>query len=196
MEIACRDYAPLPGTKRCTDYQAGGTCARPDRFVCEEWARANGYPVVTPSTDPAPGATASSGPAEVARSRPRPMPDLFGHGSREPSAAPAREPVSPASPPKPRMLAPASAAPSDPATHPATRGLTTADIEAFKALGVEVCLCSDTFGEVWLVPQRTGKARTELTPENAATVCRVIDALPGARVTTIHPIDRKQEARA
>ena len=190
MEILCRDYAPLHGTKRCNDYQAGGTCARPDRFVCEEWARANGYPVVRPS----PAANVTSGPADVARARR--LPDLFGHRSSEPSVVAARGPVPAATTPKPRAIAPESPEPREGGTPPAPRGLTTADIEAFKALGVQVCLCSDAFGEVWLVPQRTGQARTELTPENAATLCRVIDALPGARVTTIHPIVHKQEASA
>jgi hypothetical protein len=63
------------------------------------------------------------------------------------------------------------------------RGLTTDDIDSFKALNIEVCLKSETFGEMWLVPSYTGKNRQELTPEHAATICRVLQAFPGSKIT-------------
>jgi hypothetical protein len=44
------------------------------------------------------------------------------------------------------------------------RGFTTEDIESFKALGVEVLLHSETYGDVWLVPAYTGRERKEITP--------------------------------
>ncbi|MBM4777540.1 MAG: hypothetical protein GQE15_07530 [Archangiaceae bacterium] len=62
------------------------------------------------------------------------------------------------------------------------RGFTSDDIASFKALGVEVRLRSETYGEVWLVPAYTGQPRKELTPEHAATVLRVLEAFPGSRV--------------
>lgn len=65
---------------------------------------------------------------------------------------------------------------------PELTGLTSADIESFRALGVEVRLRSETYGEVWLVPAYTGQARKELTPEHAATVLRVLEVFPGSQV--------------
>lgn len=64
----------------------------------------------------------------------------------------------------------------------APRGLTTADFESFKALGVEVRLRSNTYGEFWLVPAYTGQPRKELTLEHAAAVLRVLEAFPGSQV--------------
>lgn len=86
----------------------------------------------------------------------------------------------------------AAPAPPEPAPAPRTteqshaeaapRGLTTADFESFKALGVEVRLRSDTYGEFWLVPAYTGQPRKELTLEHAAAVLRVLEAFPGSQV--------------
>jgi len=66
------------------------------------------------------------------------------------------------------------------------RGFTTEDIESFKALGVEVCLQSESFGELWLVPAYTGQPRRELTPEHLATVLHALSVFPGSRVTGFH----------
>ena len=67
---------------------------------------------------------------------------------------------------------------------PPLRGLTTEDIEGFKALRVEVCLSSEAFGEVWLVPKYTEHDRKEITPEHAATISRVLEAFPGSKVVS------------
>lgn len=64
----------------------------------------------------------------------------------------------------------------------APRGITTADFESFRVLGVEVRLRSDTYGEFWLVPAYTGPPRKELTLEHAAAVLRVLEAFPGSQV--------------
>jgi hypothetical protein len=94
----------------------------------------------------------------------------------------------PEEPPKPKPAASAMTAVSArPASEPTIdvdqlRGFTTADIESFKALGVEVQLHSDTYGELWLVPAYTGKPRKEITPEHAATVMRVLSVFPGSHV--------------
>lgn len=71
------------------------------------------------------------------------------------------------------------------------RGLTTEDIDGFKALGVTVLLRSASCGDVWLVPAYTGRDRQELTPEHAATIARVLSVFPGSHVVsfekTTHP---------
>ena len=64
------------------------------------------------------------------------------------------------------------------------RGCTTADIESFKALGVEVLLHSETYGDVWLVPAYTGRERKEITPEHAATLARVMSVFPGSHIVS------------
>jgi hypothetical protein len=77
------------------------------------------------------------------------------------------------------------------------RGYTTEDIESFKKLGVEVCLSSESFGELWLVPEYTGHDRKELTPEHAATISRVLEAFPGSRVVSFEKSPKpKKEADA
>lgn len=84
-----------------------------------------------------------------------------------------RAPASPSSP-KPLPVVPAL---------PKFRGLTTDDIERFQRLALEVCIYSDELGDIWVVPAYTGSAsRTEVTPEDLATVARVLNAFPGSRV--------------
>jgi hypothetical protein len=61
-------------------------------------------------------------------------------------------------------------------------GLRPEDFASFRELGVEVCIRTAHMGDVWLVPARTGLDRQELTPEQAATLCRVVDAFPGSEV--------------
>jgi hypothetical protein len=64
------------------------------------------------------------------------------------------------------------------------RGLTTEDIESFKALGVEVCLRSEELGELWIVGEYSGRDRREISIDHAAVICRVVEAFPGSRVTS------------
>lgn len=45
--IECPYYAPVTGTRRCESYVDGGTCQRPDQFVCVEWQRANARAAAT-----------------------------------------------------------------------------------------------------------------------------------------------------
>jgi len=91
--------------------------------------------------------------------------------------------------------APATEQPED---LPLPRGLTTEDLESFKALGVEVCLQSEALGEVWLVPERTNQPRKEITPELAATLWQVLAAFPGSRVVALNsmrePAGSQEEA--
>jgi hypothetical protein len=39
MTITCPHYAPPQGEKRCNNYNADGTCKRPDEFACTEWLK-------------------------------------------------------------------------------------------------------------------------------------------------------------
>ena len=163
--ITCEKYTRGEG-KRCAHYASNGACLRDDEFMCVEWLKANGskparaLPVVTEPPKP------------IAR-------DLFGNPLPEVAAPPSTpKPSTPASIAKPE----ADAKPTVDVDQ--LRGFTTEDIESFKALGVEVLLHSETYGDVWLVPAYTGQPRKELTPEHAATIARVLSVFPGSHIVS------------
>jgi len=166
----CTHYDALPGSKRCRHYVERGACALPTEFMCVEWMKANGQ-------GPAPKPAA---PAPVQPERPRPVEeqprDLFGHPLAPPPAVvPAKpKPVEPKRPTEPEATVDLDQ----------LRGVTTEDIESFKALGVEVLLHSETYGDVWLVPAYTGRERKEITPEHAATLARVMSVFPGSHIVS------------
>ena len=166
-EITCRRYDAVPGTKRCKHYLKGGACSLPDEFMCVEWLKANGHHVPA-SLPPVEGLAAAEQPAVEAR--PVVDRDLFGL------------------PVPPRPAKPATAADRDePARDeaPVVRNLTDEDVASFKALGVQVCLATADCGEIWLVPEYTGRDdRKELSVRDAATLAAVCSAFPGARVTS------------
>jgi hypothetical protein len=170
--ITCEKYTRGDG-KRCIHFQQGGSCALPDEFLCTEWQKHNGpnkrtLPVVAPAPVAGP-------PDPVAR-------DLFGNPLPE-VAAPARAPKP--STPAPIALAPKPAPDVQSAVDvDQLRGFTTEDIESFKALGVEVLLHSECYGDVWLVPAYTGRERKEITPEHAATLARVMSVFPGSHIVS------------
>ena len=173
--FTCSNYDPLPGGKRCRSYLDGGACALPGELQCTEWLRANGQ-----------GAVAVQSPTPAAPEQPRQVEpqqhDLFGKPVRsQPAAAPVKAKAKPDEPKRAVEPEPEPTAEPDP-----FRGLTTEDLESFKALGVEVCLRSEALGEVWLVPERTGQDRKEITPELAATIVRVGSAFPGSRVVALN----------
>ena len=68
--------------------------------------------------------------------------------------------------------------------------MTTNDITSYKALNVEVCIESESFGQLWLVPRYTGQDRLELTPEHVATICILLSLLPGCRVIAFNKITK------
>ncbi|AKF80111.1 hypothetical protein MFUL124B02_08670 [Myxococcus fulvus 124B02] len=168
--VTCEAYVRGEG-KHCFHYRTGGRCTLPSvGGTCTEWLKVNRQPrpprdvaappVLAPPTKAAPVAV-----------------DLFGHplpesDSKKPAPAPASKPA-PAPSPDVKGLA-----------AQALRGLTDEDIASFKALNAEVCFRSESYGEVWLVPDYTGQARKELTPEHAATLVRVLSAFPGSRVVS------------
>ena len=172
--LTCPRYEAQPGEKRCRHYVQGGACALPDEFMCVEWLKANGH-AVPPVTQPA----AEAPKPDQTQPAPKGTTDLFGKPLPvPPPAASANKPFA--------VVAPSVGATCGPEAEvrPPLRGLTTEDIESFKALGVEVCMRSEAFGEVWLVPDYTGRDRKEITPEHAATLCRVLDAFPGSQVVS------------
>ena len=179
--FTCPHYDPLPGGKRCRSYLDGGSCALPGELQCREWLRVNGHGAV--EVEPAHSAV---------ESEPEPAPqqgDLFGHAPPAPPR-PAPVPVQVAAE-QPSRPVPGTVQEPGPPPEPAPalaedrlRGVTTEDIESFKALGVEVCFTCPA-GEVWLVPEPTGLPRRELTPEHAATIVQVLAAFPGSRVVSL-----------
>jgi hypothetical protein len=159
--ITCEKYVRSEG-KRCRHYLANGGCALPDELMCVEWLKLNDH-------RPPP-----------ARPEPASAKDLFGNPVPPPPAS--SKPKVTDSPSSPEPVADAGSDPVAVARSP-LRGLTTEDVASFKALGVEVCLHSEAYGELWLVPAYTGQLRKEITPEHVATIARVLDAFPGSRVT-------------
>ena len=188
-KITCPRYDPVPGTKRCKHYLKGGACALPDEFMCVEWLKANGHHVppplpplapveAEPPSEPAPTPTPAP-PSPPTQPRPgRTERDLFGAPVRpRPAARSSREPE-PASTERSRPE-------PDPRDVPVVRNLSDEDIASFKALNVEVCLATEDCGEIWLVPEYTGRAdRKEISARDAATLAAVCSAFPGARVTS------------
>ena len=159
--ITCEKYVRGEG-KRCRHYLPNGGCALPDEFLCSEWVKLNGHR--PPPTSPEPASAK----------------DLFGNPVAPPLASSKPTVADPTSSPQPVAAGPE---PEAPEANSPLRGLTTEDIETFKALRVEVRLHSEALGEIWLVPTYTGQARKEITPEHVATIAQVVDAFPGSRVT-------------
>lgn len=174
--ITCEKYT-RGESKRCIHFQQGGTCALADEFLCTEWAKVNGYgkralPVLEARPEVAPVAMP---PKPIAR-------DLFGNPLPEVSPPPTSKA---STPPAPIVLAPKPDADAQPAVDvDQLRGFTTDDIESFRALGVEVLLHSETYGDVWLVPAYTGRDRKEITAEHAATLARVMSIFPGSNIVS------------
>ena len=168
--FTCPKYTRGEG-KRCVHYLVNGGCALPDEFMCVEWMKANRQGPAAPSV-----ATAAE-PSQQRTAAPQ-QHDLFG----PPQVLPVAEPPTALRPEEPkRPIDPVPLNDLEP-----LRGLTAEDIESFKALGVEVCLRSQALGEVWLVPERTGQPRKEITPELAATIVRVTSAFPGSAVVALN----------
>ncbi|WP_394845158.1 hypothetical protein LZC95_50050 [Pendulispora brunnea] len=168
--ITCPKYVRLGESKRCAHYVANGSCALPDEFMCSEWLKSNGHAsarAAEPRSLPVVDASAATPPASVER-------DLFGNPVvRAPVALTASPPASPS-----RLRADVPAVDFE-----LLRGLSDADLASFRANGLEVCIQSDAFGEIWLVPEYTGAERKEITPESAATILRVLAVFPGSCVT-------------
>lgn len=139
--------------------------------MCVEWLKANGQ--VPASATP-----------QAAKPAVAPQVDLFGHPIPARTTPPDRSAKD--------IRPPASLTPSlDEAPRPPLQRIPDEEIASFKALGVEVCLQSDAIGEVWLVPEYTGRDRKEITPEHAATLRLIVDAFPGARVVAFDKVRKE-----
>ncbi len=181
--ITCERYLRGEG-KRCAHYVSNGACSLPDEFMCVEWLKVN--EPGPPPAEPRPAPAVAPDPPSVAGV----VRDLFGNPVPEVKAPAAKALPSTSAP----MSAPLIPEPS-PIDISRLRGFTTDDIESFKALGVEVCLQSESIGELWLVPAYTGQPRRELTPEHLATVLHALSVFPGSRVTAFHPPIKPGPAR-
>jgi hypothetical protein len=198
--ITCPHYEAIPGRKHCRHYLDNGACSLPTEFMCVEWMKANGYLVEDVAREPV-VATPQDSIRQALASSPL---DLFGNPNPDYRPAPPKGTASipstmaPSRRASPRRVegtrsVPSPAEPTNASQPSPQRGLTTADIESFKALGVEVCLSSEAFGEVWLVPAYTGRDRKEITPVHAATICRVVEAFPGSRVVSFEKTPKTDE---
>ena len=125
--------------------------------------------------------------------------DLFGNPNPDYRPAPPKGTASvpstraPSRQPSPREVegtrsVPSPAEPTDTSQPSPQRGLTTADIESFKALGVEVCIESEAAGQIWLVPAYTGADRKEISVEHAGTLATICSVFPGARVVSFEKL--------
>lgn len=169
--FTCPHYSPKSGSKRCEHYLQNGACNRGDEFMCVEWLKANEQKTNQPEeTQLKPASTDHKN--DVDR-------DLFGNPLPPKPKAEIK-----AQPPK-ATLAPTEPRPME---APLVRNLTDEEIASFKALGVEVCINTDEAGEIWLVPEYTGKDRKEITVEHAATLSMVCAAFPGAKVSSFEKL--------
>lgn len=181
QKFTCPHYSPLPDSRRCRNYLDNGACSRPDELMCSEWLKANGQAVQE-----------KAAPAERSEPGQKKPTDLFGNPLPPPPAEkPGKKETRPViHPARPTMF---DSEKQEEEQGPPLRGLTTEDIESFKALRVEVCIESESIGQVWLVPEYTGQDRKEITPEHLATLCRVHEAFPGSRVLSFEKLSKNQE---
>jgi hypothetical protein len=174
MTYSCLKYETLPDSKRCIHYVDGGTCTLPGRFICEEWERANAGKLVPKSAmQPLPAKPKKTLPP------PREAFSLIVQDSKPVKKAPARQSISTSA----TLTDPEQVAVDLPERAPLAP-IPATDIEAFKALGVEVQL--DVGGtHIALVPEYTAADRIELSIEHAATLRRLLDVFPGARIAKL-----------
>lgn len=193
--ITCPDWEPIDltkPTKLCRYYlkptgdEIRGLCELPKNFSCLEWDKANPSHVRTPPqptrppSDPSPLA---SGP-EGARQGTFPVylgppaPETAG-GSKTAKREPRRLPLH---------------ALPEVATSDLLVSITQEQVQQLEETGLEVQLTSESplIGEVWLVPQRTQKDRTELTFQDCATLRMIADILPGSRVVAIQKAEKEE----
>ena len=66
-----------------------------------------------------------------------------------------------------------------PAVARSRRPLTAANVEDFRALGVEVHIRSKKHGDIYLVPERTGASRFEILPEEMRILSLAVERFNG-----------------
>ena len=127
--------------------------------------------------------------------------DLFGFPNpdyRPPKAegaAPKPAVAEPTSPPSPTPAVPPPRRDPEPTEdRPMPAGLTEEAIASFDAAGIEAQFTVPDLGEVWLVSERTGQDRFELTARDLAGLARVVTVFDGARVVSIEKAPRMAPA--
>ena len=197
--VTCPHYLS-DGTRRCRHYGDGGTCGRKDGFMCTEWLRVNGRSVpdgpgdaalagaTRDATPPTPPTAAGDGQhadrtTRVVGTGAPVVRDLFGHPVK---VAPATGGggQTPTAPTAPRRESRGS---TD--VHLA-RKVTDEEVASFRALGVEACIAA-AGGEVWLVPDYTGRTdRQELRIDHGLLLAAVCAAFPGSRILKLEAAAR------
>ncbi len=176
--IACPHYRPTAGSPRCLDYEAEGSCARPDTVVCVEWLRANRR---DPSRRDPPRPTQ---PCLFDVVEPRPARSKAPPGRRRRLDAPQELPAASAIAPTERVPLP-EPDPWAAFVEKHARGevinrairptpITDGDVASFRALRTAVGIPVAGQDPVWLVPEYTDRARIELRADHFATLVRVL----------------------
>ena len=185
-QILCPEYEAKEGSKRCRHFAENRSCALLAHPVCEEWLRRNaGKPIPNESSAIFVAQNEAYRCAVVEGLYFRPgwkakMLDTL-------TAFPVRATPSPtlSSPALPPVSTKPPQATETPVAACEVTGLPNEiEVASFKALGVEVCIVSETLGELWLVSNYTAnETRKEITLEHLLTLCRLIAAFPGCRVS-------------
>lgn len=190
-------------------------CRRPDRLVCIEWTRRNMHLVVANEYRPElPSLVRDAirdprllqpSPSDIF-GHPNPAYDLVDFPTRKPpqTVSPPSPPVdrdlfgNPVPKPNPQKRAQPKATPpcaaslawqkaenaSSVASNPIP-GFSPNEIVRFRKRSIEVCIESEKLGDVWIVPAHTQAQRTEIMPEDLATIARVLDTFPGSELISV-----------
>ena len=180
-EITCANYTPLENSRRCKYYGTNGACSIPENFMCTEWLKLNSNTQGDKQVD-----RNKANGSKVATSK---QTNGFTLTNPKPELRPIKEKVEDKRTFKRRgnadLLDAADQRPLD------AWSLKPADIESFKALGVEVCF---EYGaeKIWLVSVYSERDRNEITPDHLATLCQLLQAFPGAHITSFKKANFKK----
>lgn len=186
-----------PSCKFFQSPEGHGGCQLPRRFMCEEWERSQGFSVsgtgpktgLGVGTSPAPPAGAAPGGQNSKSGPSSPMPiaepdshqgGLFGLGTDTGSSGAAKARLGQTGTPRFRPVqSPDSKLEAVPPT------LDPAWLESLVAQGIETHLDLGST-QVFLVPERTGQDRFELTYAEGLVLGECVRAFPGARVVALN----------
>jgi hypothetical protein len=168
--ITCEDWeqdVADPKGRRCKLIGPAGSC--PIHGRCTELIKREARSAAGPSVEPlvlAPPAPPSAAPA--------------------PSPSPADRARARYAAALPAHVVDASIGPDAPPP-PVAKEIAPDRLADLEALSPEIHLVSPDLGDVFLVRERTGAERTELTFGQAATLRLLVDSFPGARVVALYP---------
>jgi hypothetical protein len=186
-QILCPEYEAEGEKKRCRHFAEDRSCGLLAHPVCEEWLRRNsGKPIPNPMSAAFVEANPDyvSAVADELYFRPGWKAKMLDRLTSFPvTDASPDEPTAPLSPPPTPQAVTAPVAADDDRQLKVDGLPSEIEVASFRALGVEVCITSEAIGEFWLVPNYTDANRKEITPEHLLTLCRLIAAFPGCRVS-------------